>query len=138
MPHPGMMPAFANMMPPFMYGPRGPGPGGRFPAFPPNYHPSMGPRPPYPYPAGPGPDQRFRGHHPGGPPRHMGPPREGREGSEDDDRPGVKRTAIIKDQDLKQFDDILRNDSSWAAESGDIDYRYEYGNSQVLIIRNID
>lgn len=36
-----------------------------------------------------------------------------------------KRPAIIKDQDLKEFDDLLNNDASdggWAGAQGEIDY----------------
>ena len=44
---------------------------------------------------------------------------------EDGDRDQYKRPAIIKDQDLKEFDDLLKNDASdggWAGAQGEIDY----------------
>ena len=111
-----MPPQFRGMMPPYMYGRAG------FPAYPPNYHPGM-PRPPYPFP-----DQRFRGPHPGGvmPPRpqgaQMGGPADGR----GEEGPGPKvRSTIIKDQDLKEFDELLRkeNNDGWAGAGGDLDFR---------------
>ena len=101
-----------------------------FPAFPPNYHPAAaaaGMRPPFPYH-----DARYRGQapppqrqHPGAP----GPLPAGAAGAagaaaataETDE---FKRPAIVKDADLKEFDELLSNDASdgWAGAIADIDY----------------
>ena len=83
-----------------------------FPPFPPNYHPGMG-RPPYPFPGG----ERFRGPPP--PQRHpMGP------GGPQDERSDsvLKKATIIKDKDLKEFDNIISKDGGWAQADGEIDY----------------
>ncbi|XP_074655932.1 uncharacterized protein LOC141909383 isoform X2 [Tubulanus polymorphus] len=98
-------PQFRGMMPPpYMYG--------RFPgAYPPNY-PGM-PRLPYGYQ-----DGRYRGPPP--PPPQQRPGAAAGRGGDDD---ASKRPAIVKDQDLKGFDDILgREDEGWAGVQGEIDY----------------
>ncbi|XP_064649744.1 protein PRRC2C-like isoform X2 [Lineus longissimus] len=102
-------PQFRGMIPPhYMY--RGfapPGPGG----FPPNY-PGM-PRPPFPYP-----DGRYRGPLPPQQQRQQQQQLEPREGDD-----AFKRPAIVKDQDLKEFDDLQKNaDGGWAGVQGEIDY----------------
>lgn len=59
--------------------------------------------------------RRFRG-----PPPNMGPQRQ-----LDSDDPNVKRPAIIKDQDLREFDELLVkdvDDGGWAGAQGEIDY----------------
>jgi hypothetical protein len=35
---------------------------------------------------------------------------------------GFKRPAIVKDQDLKEFDELQMNDGGWAGVQGEIDY----------------
>ncbi|XP_013402281.1 protein PRRC2C-like isoform X2 [Lingula anatina] len=97
-----MPPHFRGMMPPYMYPRAGfPGP---FPNFP-------GMRPPYPFP---GPDGKFR--HPM--PQQRAPPA-------DSSEEVYKRPAIIKDSDLREFDEIIKNDDNdggWASAHGEIDY----------------
>ena len=84
-----------------------------FPPGPPPYgmHPGM--RPPFPFPGG----DRFRGPPP--PQRHpMGAPQDERESL-------MKKATIIKDKDLKDFDNILSKDTKdggWAQADGEIDY----------------
>jgi len=92
-------------MPQYMFG-RGFPPG-----YPPSFHPGM-PRPPFSYP-----EQRFRGPHPGP------PVTDGRRSG--DERDSGYKMSIIKDQDLKQFDELLQNDphdGDWAGAQVDIDY----------------
>lgn len=86
-----------------------------FPPYPPNY-PGM--RPPYPFPGG----ERFRGPMP---PRH--PMATGSAGNAvpDERESLIKKVAIIKDKDLKEFDNILSKESKdglWAAADGEVDY----------------
>ncbi len=90
-----------------------------FPSFPPNYHPGM-PRPPYPFP-----DQRYRGHPPPPNSRNNQPQSGDRERGDREGDETYKRPAIIKDKDLKEFDELLRteaNDGGWAGATGEIDY----------------
>ena len=88
--------------------------GGRpgFPPFPPNYHPGMG-RPPYPFPGG----ERFRG----GPPQPQRPPM-GPGGQDERGDSVLKKATIIKDKDLKEFDNLINKDGGWAQADGEIDY----------------
>ena len=99
------------------------GRGGFPPHFAPNYRPGMpgpggpggpgGPRPPFQY--GPsGGDPRFRGPPP---PRHQ---------MSEKEAAIYEQPSIVKDQDLKEFDHLLKNDTTdggWAGAQGDIDYR---------------
>ena len=86
------------------------GPG--FPPFPPNYHPGMG-RPPYPFPGG----ERFRG-----PPPQRHPAAPGSAPHEERSDSVLKKATIIKDKDLKEFDNIVNKDGAWAQADGEIDY----------------
>ena len=55
--------------------------------------------------------------------RFRGPPPQRLPSSEGEER----RTGIVKDGDLKKFDEILKNDESdggWAGAQGEIDYRF--------------
>ena len=87
--------------------------GAAFPphAFPPTYHPGM-PRPPYPFPDPR--DPRFRG---------MAPPRQQQQQKEGEGPDGVKRTPIIKAEDLKEMDSLEPSGGGWATEHGEVDYK---------------
>ena len=93
---PMMPPYMGRMPPPYMYR------GGFPPHFPPNYHPGMGPPRQGFYP------ERFRGPMP-----PHGRPMD-----------GEKREGILKDRDLKEFDEIVKSkdDGGWAGAQGEIDY----------------
>ena len=87
-----------------------------FPPYPPNY-PGM--RPPYPFPGG----DRFRGPMP---PRHPMAPAASANAAPPDERESlIKKVAIVKDKDLKEFDNIMSKESKdggWAAAEGEVDF----------------
>ena len=79
-------------------------------------------------------DVRFRGHPPPPPQQRQMPPA-GHDG-EGEERVN-NRPKIIKEDALKEFDEILRNDShdgDWAGASVEIDYRYKQLTYVVLIL----
>lgn len=94
------------------------GRGGFPPNFGPNYRPGMpgpGPRgPPFQYG-----DPRFRG-----PPPHRQAQMSEQQGG-DSSSSMYEQPAIVKETDLKEFDQILKHDSQdggWAGAQGDVDY----------------
>ncbi|XP_052823701.1 protein PRRC2C isoform X3 [Octopus bimaculoides] len=102
---------YRSMLPHYLYRgnfPQGPPPGPG--TYPPNFPPV--PRQPTPY---------YDGRFPRVPPPNVQAQRPANE----NDNENYKRPAIIKDRDLKEFDEILRNDPTdggWAGAQGEIDY----------------